>query len=147
MLTTAFRPALLMLCLLGLAPYCFAEEINDSKQIEDTGSLDEISGIVVDRTITLMGHDFYRYFTSYRQFTQPESKYNLTVFERPSARWGSLVWIEYQSKIIYKTFLSPGRSGYQEVAENAARQIEEKLGKLRLQELLSDHIDLERDEL
>ncbi|PLY13857.1 MAG: hypothetical protein C0631_12860, partial [Sedimenticola sp.] len=82
-----------MLCLLGLAPYCFAEEINDSKQIEDTGSLDEISGIVVDRTITLMGHDFYRYFTSYRQFTQPESKYNLTVFERPSARWGSLVWI------------------------------------------------------
>ena len=147
MLTSPVRYVLLVIiCSLGGISNCIAKEIAEIK-FDDNSSLDEISGIVVDRTITLMGHVFYRDFTNYRQLNNPDSKYNLTIFERPSARWGSLIWIEYQSKKIYKTFLSPGRTSYQQVAEHSAKQIEEKLNKIRLQELFSDHIDLERDEI
>ena len=138
---------LLIISLQFLTTQCLAAEIDNTEAIEDTHPLEEISGIVSDRTITLIGHEFYRHFTNYRHLHTPDSEYNLTVFERPSARWGSLVWVEYQSKKLYQTFLSPGRTTHQQMAEQAAQQLEEKLNKIKLQELLSDHIDLERDEL
>lgn len=124
--------------------YCQA--LNDFS-LNEKDNLDEITGIIVDRTITLMGHEFYRSFTNHRQLNQPEQQYNLTVFERPSARWGSMIWIEYQNQKIFQAFLSPGKSTYLEIAEQAAELVDDKLNRLRLEELLSDHIDLERDEI
>ncbi|MCG8427995.1 MAG: curli production assembly/transport protein CsgE [Chromatiales bacterium] len=145
MKASKLNPACALLLLLVAIP-SIATEI-DTEVIDDTASLDEIPGIVIDRTVTRVGRDFYRDFTNYRQFNNPNSRYSLTVFERPSARWGSLIWIEYRSRQVFKIFLNPGRTNYKEIAEQTAKQIEEKLNRVRLQELFSDHIDLERDEL
>lgn len=123
-----------------------AQEI-DNQTLEGSVLLDEIPGLVIDRTITRIGHDFYTDFTNYRQLNNPRSQYNLTILERPSARWGSLIWIEYRSTTVFKTFLNPGRSNYRKIAEQTAKQIEDGLNRVRLQQLFSDNIDLEKDEI
>jgi curli production assembly/transport component CsgE len=147
----ARRPASLLPWLLAAvlgciaAPVCRAQD-EDRAPLETGAPLDEVTGIVIDRTITLIGRDFYRNFSEYRRLNHPDSAYNLTILERPSARWGSLVWVEYNSKTLFRSFLSPRRVGQEEVAERAAEQVEEKLEKLRLQEALSDRFDVGKDE-
>ncbi|MCM8325103.1 hypothetical protein M8U86_08385, partial [Enterobacter hormaechei] len=48
----------------------------------------EVPGLLTDHTVTSVGHDFYRAFSDKWESDYPG---NLTINERPSARWGS--WI------------------------------------------------------
>jgi curli production assembly/transport component CsgE len=70
---------------------------------------DPYAGLVADSTVTFIGQDFYRAFmSSWREMAMTE-RYSLSVFERPSARWGSMVWIEFGHRRVFSTVLSPGR--------------------------------------
>ncbi|WP_434457568.1 curli production assembly protein CsgE [Stutzerimonas urumqiensis] len=106
----------------------------------------EISGLVIDNTISRFGHDFHRYLSSSLQ-DSGELDYNLVVRERPSARWGSLVWVEHEGRILYRRFLQPNASQIGELAEHAAAQVREAITRERLQSLLQDTYDLDRGEL
>ncbi|CAH0992675.1 Curli production assembly/transport component CsgE [Sinobacterium norvegicum] len=108
--------------------------------------IDDFGGIIINRTITTAGHRFYRQLTDYRRLNYPEDPHNFTVFERPSARWGSLVWIEYNGKTLFRTFMNPGKSQPEEVAMQAAQQITREFQKIQLNEKFSDHFDLDYDE-
>ena len=123
------------------------EEAAQDTGASDSGdSLDDLSGVVVDRTVTRIGREFYTEFSEYRRLVYPDSPYNLTIFERPSARWGSLIWVEYNGRALFKKFLSPSRSAGEAVAKEAAEEVEAQLKQLKLQEVFSDTFDLERDE-
>ena len=78
---------------------CWPEEIEN-----------EISGFTQDSTITRAGHEFARYLSDYRNANfSTGNDYNLVVFERPSARWGSLIWVTSDNQDVYRRFLPPGR--------------------------------------
>ena len=66
------------------------------------GIEDEISGFTIDHTITRVGHDFSRYLSDYRNTNLPDTDYNLTIYERPSARWGSLIWVTHNHRIVFR---------------------------------------------
>ncbi|KUJ82686.1 curli assembly protein CsgE [Microbulbifer sp. ZGT114] len=115
---------------------------------ESEGRLeDEISGFNIDQTITRTGHDFARFMSEYRNFHYPDADYNLTVRERPSARWGNLIWITYNYKTVYRRFIRPGTNNIQELAEQAAVQIHEQVLQQKLREALEDNFDLGKDEI
>lgn len=63
----------------------------------------EVPGLLTDHTVSSIGHEFYRAFSD-----KWESEYtgNLTINERPSARWGSWITITVNQDVIFQTFYS-----------------------------------------
>jgi len=122
-------------------------EINGEPLEQNNGQIeDEISGFNVDQTITRTGHDFVRYMSEYRNLHYPDSSYNLTVHERPSARWGNLLWVTYNNKTVFRRFVSPSTNDIRQLAEEASSQIHEIVLQEKLRRALSDHYDLGKDE-
>ncbi|QIL91903.1 curli assembly protein CsgE [Microbulbifer harenosus] len=114
----------------------------------DSGGIeDEISGFNVDQTITRTGHDFARFMSEYRNLHYPDSTYNLTILERPSARWGNLIWITYNNKTVFRRFISPSTNNIRAVAEEASQMIHEMVQQEKIREALTDHFDIGRDEI
>lgn len=107
---------------------------------------DEIRGFIVDNSISHIGHEFYRYFTERLRDTS-RLDFNLVVRERPSARWGSLILIEYEGRTLYRRFLPPNLTEVQPVAHEAADLIQEAVTRQKLERLLQDTHDLDKDEI
>jgi curli production assembly/transport component CsgE len=123
-------------------------EVNGEPLRENGGALeDEISGFNIDQTITRTGHDFARYMSEYRNLHYPDSSYNLTVHERPSARWGNLIWVTYRQDILFRRFINPSTNNIKQVAEEAAIQIHELVQQEQVRRLLEDHYDMAKDEI
>lgn len=106
---------------------------------------DDISGLVLDRTITRLGHDFTRYLGHNLNMQNP-GLYNLTVYERPSARWGNLIWVERDRARVFQQFLSPSRSDVEAIAAQAAQQIHAEILRQELNNRFGDNTDLAGDE-
>lgn len=61
----------------------------------------EVPGLLTDHTVSSIGHDFYRAFSDKWESDYPG---NLTINERPSARWGSWITITVNQDVIFQTF-------------------------------------------
>ncbi|BBH45907.1 curli production assembly/transport protein CsgE [Pseudomonas sp. KU43P] len=107
---------------------------------------DEMKGFIVDNTISHIGHDFYFYFADRLRATS-RLDFNLVVRERPDARWGSLVTVEFDRDVLYRRFLPPNVTQLKEEAIAAADLVRQEVIQRKLQRLLQDTTDLERDEL
>tara|TARA_R100000750_G_scaffold57799_1_gene45049 strand:+ start:357 stop:722 length:366 start_codon:yes stop_codon:yes gene_type:complete len=107
---------------------------------------DEIKGFVVDQTISRIGHEFYQHFTDRLRDTSPMD-FNLVVVERPSARWGSLIWVEFERRMLYRSFLQPNTSQLQETAYQAADFVQEGIARQKLELLFDDTFDMDKDEI
>ena len=110
------------------------------------GDEDEMMGFIVDQTISHIGHGFYNGFTDRLRATS-RLDFNLVVRERPDARWGSLVTVEYEGEVLYRRFLPPNTTQLEEEAVAAADLVKQEIIQRKLQRLLQDTTDLERDEL
>jgi len=128
----------LLLSLLGPVQ---AEQALDQTQGEA-----ELSGLIIDNTITRFGHDFHRYLSFQLQDASVLDG-DLVVRERPSARWGSLVWVEYGQLTVYRRFLQPNVAEIEDIATQAAQFILEEINRSKLQNMLQDTFDMDRDEL
>lgn len=107
---------------------------------------DELLGFIVDDSISHIGHEFFYAFSERLRATS-RLDFNLVVRERPSARWGSLVTVEYQQRVIYRRFLPPNTVDLKEVAVEAADLVKMQIIRHKLETQLQDTTDLERDEL
>ncbi|CAK15617.1 curli production assembly/transport protein CsgE [Pseudomonas entomophila] len=110
------------------------------------GDEDEMMGFIVDNTISHIGHDFYYAFSDRLRATS-RLDFNLVVRERPDARWGSLVTVEYEREVVYRRFLAPNTTQLHDEAIEAADLVRQQIVQRKLQRLLQDTTDLERDEL
>ncbi|WP_349920744.1 curli production assembly/transport protein CsgE [Aeromonas veronii] len=119
----------------------------ESLQPEQENDRIEIGGLVIDRTFTRFGQSFYRHFSRLREDEDPAGRDNLTIHERPTARWGSLIWITANRKVLFRTSLSPVRSQGEESAQQAWGQVKTVLQQQKVAMLFMDTFDLEHDEL
>ncbi|EML1551982.1 TPA: curli production assembly/transport protein CsgE [Enterobacter hormaechei] len=103
----------------------------------------EVPGLLTDHTVSSVGHDFYRAFSD-----KWESDYlgNLTINERPSARWGSWITITANQDVIYQTFLFPTKRDFDQNVAFALAQTEEAINRLQLDKALLSTGDLAKDE-
>ena len=109
---------------------------------------DPYSGVVVNNTITFIGQEFYQTFVANWRDEPNVENFTVTVHERPSARWGSLIFIEYENRELFRAFLSPGRRDFvRQAAADAARFIYQRVVDLEVQRLLFRDPDLAQDEL
>lgn len=107
---------------------------------------DEVSGLIVDRTITRLGEDFYFFFSQTVNDRLDNMTENLEVRERPTALSGSIIGVYHSGKPIYRTALSPGRRQAKEKAEEAFNAVQNYIVRWQIDRLFSDTFDLDHDE-
>ncbi|SUG66693.1 assembly/transport component in curli production [Salmonella enterica subsp. enterica] len=85
----------------------------------------EVPGLLTDHTVSSIGHEFYRAFSD-----KWESEYtgNLTINERPSARWGSWITITVNQDVIFQTFFI---SNEKRLRENRRLRISANRGSIK----------------
>ncbi len=110
--------------------------------------LEQAGGFIVDRTITNFGAQFVRDFSQSWHSYPGMDGVDITIVEKPSARWGSTILVEHNNHAIARVFLQAGRSAaIKPLAENTARFVAGKVADNSLFDLLSRDPDLDRDEL
>lgn len=141
-------------CAAALTPLPRANAQPDSNRISDrlavanqTNSADFDGGIITNQVITAAGQDFYQFFASAWRDKNGSERYMLAVHERPTARWGSEVWIEFKQRRVFRTFLPPARAGIRPIGEQAADIVYRSVLQLDAQNLLVNDADLGRDEI
>lgn len=108
---------------------------------------DSLPGVIVNRTVTVQGHDFYRFFSAWWRDTDEDGRYSISVHERPSARWGSEVWVQYRRDRVFHIFLPPARSRTREISRQAAEIAWENITQNELQRAVYQSEDLGPEEM
>lgn len=103
----------------------------------------EIPGIVADHTVSSVGHDFYRAFTDKWASTTRE---NLSINERPSARWGSWITITVNQDVMFQTFLFPIKRDFDKTVDAALQITQDAINKRQIDQSLLKTDDLAHDE-
>jgi len=103
----------------------------------------EVPGLLTDHTVSSVGHDFYRAFSD-----RWESSFtgNLTINERPSARWGSWITITVDQDVIFQSFLFPSKRDFDRNVNIALVQTEEAINRRQIDKTLLSTGDLTTDE-
>ncbi len=115
----------------------------------DRGQIDNepLRGLLINRTITVMGWDFYKSFSEIWQALYPNSQDTLTVIERPTAQYGSEIWVSYDSQTVYHTFLSPARSRARQESKTAVAAVHENIAIIQAQRQFVQDADLAPKEM
>lgn len=108
---------------------------------------DPLLGVIVNRTVTVQGHEFYRFFSNRWRMVDEEGRYSISIHERPSARWGSEVWVEYRRDRMFHMFLPPARSRTREISNIAVDIVYENITQNELQRALFQSPDLGPEEM
>ncbi len=120
-----------------------AQAVDKANQVLDA---DTDSGVVINQTVSVAGQDFYQYFVTVWRDKQGSEKYTLAVRERPSARWGSEVWIEFAQRTVYRSHLPPARAAIKPISEQAADMTYEAVVQAEMLRRLITDADIGRDE-
>ncbi len=82
----------------------------------------EINGLVVNQTLSRVGHLFYEELTS--GWEVPSQTGTITVRERPDLIAGNVVWIELDDIIVFQDRLGTRTEGIEEKAQTARAALE-----------------------
>lgn len=104
-------------------------------------------GVVINRTVTVMGRDFYRNFVNAWRDQEMSGNYSVTVYERPSAIRGSEVWVQFGQRRVFQTYLFAARSAVKSISEQAAEIAYKNVVDISLQRLLFQGVDLGPEEI
>ncbi|WP_434983735.1 CsgE family curli-type amyloid fiber assembly protein [Vreelandella zhaodongensis] len=107
----------------------------------------ELTGIMVDRTVTMAGKTFYRAFSQRAMDNLIIGSATITIQERPDARWGSQIAVLEGNRLYFRTQLSPRISDADRVAGEAVQVVEEALIRQQLASALTSDKDLGKEEL
>ncbi|SAL84693.1 curli assembly protein CsgE [Caballeronia terrestris] len=123
-------------------PRARAADVNNQQPLDAA-----LGGVVTTDTVTLAGQDFYNWFAQAWSAIPLSERYIISVHERPSARYGSLVWVEYGQRRVFQAFLPIARSNVRRVAESAAQVAFQNVMQADLTRLLFRDVDMATDEL
>lgn len=107
----------------------------------------ELTGVMVDRTITMAGKTFYRAFSQRAMDNLIIGNATITIKERPDARWGSQVWVMEGNRMYFRTQLSPRINEADRTAEEAVQTVERALIERQISASLSSDKDLGKEEI
>lgn len=118
----------------------------DQKGEDNTIMPEPYTGVVTNQTITVAGQDFYKKFIAAWRDKELSERYTLSIHERPSARWGSQVWVEFAQRRVFQTNLSFSRAAIQAASERAVEIAYQNIVDADVQRLLFRDRDLAADE-
>ncbi|MCD5995610.1 hypothetical protein KDX38_18525 [Pseudomonas sp. CDFA 602] len=105
----------------------------------------DVGGLVVGQTITVVGRAFYDSFATAWHDKDENGRFTVAISERPTARLGSQVFVDYGSRRLFQTFLPPNRSLIPALGADAAAQVYQAILDNQLVQFFGDP-DMGRDE-
>jgi len=121
---------------------------DDAKvELERRRPNDPLIGVVINRTITVLGREFYQYFSATWRDKELSERYTVTIYERPTAIRGSEMWVQYGNRRVYHAFLSPSRSAAKDISRKAVEIVYKNIIDLDVQQLLFKNEDLGPEEI
>jgi curli production assembly/transport component CsgE len=103
-------------------------------------------GIVTSQAITVAGQEFCRYFMAEWLDKADSDRYTIAIRERPSARWGTQVWVEFGSRRVLQVQLPPTRAELKALGESAAESAYQAIQDIERQRTFIRDADLAPDE-
>lgn len=119
----------------------FAAQLTDARADEPG------EGMVLGQTVTVAGQDFFQRFVSGWREKGLSERYQIMVRERPSARTGSIIWIEHRGQRLMQFALPTSRGLIHGVSEQAVEAVWQRLTEEEINAHLGSDPDLARDEL
>lgn len=115
----------------------------------DSGSIQNqpLGGLVINRTITVLGWNFYSNFATVWRNLYPDTPFTVTVYERPTAQFGSEIWIDYDGRHVFHTFLPPAIAATRQISTQAASVVYKTITTLIAKRALYNDIDLAPEEI
>jgi curli production assembly/transport component CsgE len=104
------------------------------------------TGIVTNQAITVAGHEFSDYFIAAWRDKPDSERYAIAIRERPSARLGSQVRVEFAQRPVYQSRLPPSRAALKSLGEQAAELAYQAVQATEAQRVLVNDADLGADE-
>ena len=101
----------------------------------------EISGLVIDRTLTRFGKDFSFYYSSYWRDLPFTQGFNVTLYETVFPQAGTLLTLEVNGITIYKTHFGRRASPIKERAEQAILLTIDHLARVRANAITGELAD------
>lgn len=147
-MSLAVPRALLLAALCAAAVPCAAQLARENEQpIERLGVTDLASGLVLDQTVTVLGHEFFSAYADAWRELDGLQRYSVTIQEVPTARFGSTVKVLAKGRIVYQALLRPNRQAARELAPNVAGDIFQALIRAEAEQALFRDPDLGPEEL
>lgn len=115
----------------------------------DSGSIqnEPLGGLVINRTMTVLGWNFYSNFAEVWRNLYPNTSITVTVYERPTAQFGSEIWIEHDGHRVFHTFLPPALSATKRISTQAASIVYKTITTRIAQRALFHDVDLAPKEI
>lgn len=79
----------------------------------------ELGGMVLDRTISRFGKDFFFYYTSYWRDIPSTNGITVVVNEQVYPQAGTHLWVEMEQKKIFETYFGRRHNDVKKLAERA----------------------------
>ena len=79
----------------------------------------ELGGMVLDRTISRFGKDFFFYYTSYWRDVPSTNGITVVVNERVYPQAGTYLWVEMEQKKVFETYFGRRQNDVKKLAEQA----------------------------
>lgn len=136
----------LYFCVVNLAPAQTEVDKNPSIAQHRTLNNSDVGGLVIGQTITLAGRAFYDSFAVAWNEKDEGGHFTVAITERPTARLGSQVFVDYGNRRLFQTFLPPNRSLIPTIGATAAAQVYQAILDYQLAQFFGDP-DMGRDEL
>jgi len=134
--------------LLVLAASAQAQLVRENaRPIERPGLASLSGGLVLDATVTVLGHEFFSAYADAWRELDGDQRYSVTVSEVPTARFGSTLRVEAQGRTVYQALLRPNRQAARETAQAVAGDIFEGLIRKEAEQALFRDPDLAPEEL
>ena len=126
--TTAYRVhrlliaglSAMILMLPATSVTAFSLTLPDPPPRADGGSGDiELSGLVLDRTITRFGKDFFFYYSGYWRDIPDTEGLTVVIHEQVFPQAGTRLWVELEQETIFQTYFGRRHTDTRKVAEQA----------------------------
>lgn len=126
---------------------CAQDSVSSSASVGQSRALNsaEVHGLVVGQTMTLAGRAFYDSFAVAWNDKDSDGTFTVTITERPTARLGSQVFVDYGNRRLFQTFLPPNRTLIPAIGADAAGQVYRAILDYQLAQFFGDP-DMGRDE-
>lgn len=106
----------------------------------------QVGGLVTNQAITPAGQDFFQAFTALWQDNALHERYSIAIRERPSAKTGNAIEVDYGSRTVFRAILPAGRGAVRELGESAVEPAYDNIAVAESECLLFADGDLAADE-
>ncbi len=98
----------------------------------------ELSGLVLDRTISRFGKDFSFYYSGYWRDMPGTEGVSVVIYEQVYPQAGTVLWIEMNQQKIYQTYFGRRYNDVKQMAEQAVLASINELANIQTEKMLGE---------